>query len=69
MTTQPTQGSDHSPSDSKIMTRTGIRDVHVKRVPEAIWLRARQNALVSGLAFKDYLIRVLEQCEPFPPRQ
>ena len=51
----------------KPTTRPGIRDVHVKCVPEAIWLRARQNALTSGLAFKDYLIRVLENCEAFPP--
>src|SRR5689334_16480321 len=45
--------------------RPGIRDVHIKRVPESIWLRARQNALQSGLPFKDFVIRLLAQSEPF----
>lgn len=41
------------------------RDVHVKQVPEEIWLRARQNALASGLAFKDYVMRLLADSRPF----
>lgn len=35
-------------------------ELHVKRVPRAIWLRARQQALAQKLSFRDYVIRVLE---------
>jgi hypothetical protein len=45
------------------------RDVHIKRVPQAIWLRARQNALVSGLAFKEFVIRLLHDSQPYPPKE
>jgi hypothetical protein len=41
--------------------------IHVKGVPKAIWLRARENAIASELAFKHYLLKVFEQCQPFPP--
>jgi hypothetical protein len=40
------------------------RDVHVKGVPPEIWLRARQNALASGLPFKAYVTRLLAECQP-----
>jgi len=67
MVTMPETTESTISSRGKSVTRPGIRDVHVKCVPEAIWLRARQNALTSGMAFKDYLIRLLEECEPFTP--
>jgi hypothetical protein len=35
-------------------------ELHVKRVPRAIWLKARQQALAQKLSFRDYVIRVLE---------
>lgn len=35
-------------------------ELHVKRVPRSIWLRARQQALAQKLSFRDYVIRVLE---------
>jgi len=40
------------------------KEIHVKGVPVAVWLRARQNALQSGLPFKDFVIRLLESSEP-----
>lgn len=41
-------------------------DLHVKRIPKSIWLKARQNALLSSLSFRDYVIRVLDECQPVP---
>jgi len=41
-----------------------VRDLHVKRIPESAWLRARQNALQSGLSFKAYVTKVLEHSMP-----
>ena len=35
-------------------------ELHVKRVPRSIWLRARQQALAQKLSFRDYVIRVLQ---------
>lgn len=52
--------------DANPRGRTGARDLHVKAVPESIWIRARCNATRSGLSFKDYLIRILESSEPLP---
>jgi len=40
------------------------RSVHVKQVPVAIWCKARQNALASGLSFKDYVIQLLASSGP-----
>jgi hypothetical protein len=40
--------------------------VNVRRVPKAVWRRARQNALLSNLPFRTYVIRILERCEPLP---
>jgi len=38
--------------------------VEIRGVPYAIWQRARQNALLSGLAFKEYVICLLAKSEP-----
>ena len=35
-------------------------------IPLEVWRRARQNALLSDLSFREYCIRVLAECEPFP---
>lgn len=35
-------------------------ELHVKRVPRAIWLKSRQQALVQKMSFREYVIRVLE---------
>ena len=37
----------------------GTRDLHVKAIPESVWIRARCNATQSGLSFKEYVIRIL----------
>jgi hypothetical protein len=42
-------------------------ELHVKRVPRAIWLKARQQALAQKLSFRDYVIRVLEVAGLEPP--
>jgi hypothetical protein len=38
--------------------------VHVARVPLKAWQRAKGNAVASNMPFRDYVIRLLEQCEP-----
>jgi len=43
-------------------------ELHVRNVPQAVWLRARHAALASRLRFGQYVIRLLEQAEPFPPK-
>lgn len=51
------------------ITRPGsgaTRDLHVKGGPEAVWCRARCNATLSGMAFKAFIIKLLEECTPFP---
>ncbi len=44
--------------------RSGTRDLHVKAIPEPIWIRARCNATQSGLSFKEYVTRILESSQP-----
>ena len=53
--TAETPGRDHAEK---------TRDLHVKGVPEPIWMRARCNATNSGMTFKDYMIALLENSEP-----
>jgi hypothetical protein len=45
-------------------SRNGTRDLHVKAIPESVWVRARCNATRSGLSFKEYVIRLLGACQP-----
>jgi hypothetical protein len=66
------------PADSAHRTRTpeadGIAErqhlpthaLHVKRIPTPIWLKARQNALQSGMHFRDYIIQLLADSTPYP---
>ena len=44
--------------------RNGLRDLHIKGLPESVWIKARCNATRSGLSFKEYVIRILEGSEP-----
>jgi hypothetical protein len=44
--------------------RMGIRDLHVKAIPESVWIRARCKTTQSGLSFKEYLIRLLGASQP-----
>jgi hypothetical protein len=40
--------------------------LHIKNVPYEVWCRARHNANLSGLPYRDYVIRLLSECQPFP---
>jgi hypothetical protein len=54
--------------DYKQHGQTGpYRDVHIKKVPEPTWRRARQNALASGLSSKAYVTWLLDHSEPCEP--
>ena len=39
-------------------------ELHVRNVPRAVWLKARQAALASRLRFGQYIIRLLENADP-----
>lgn len=38
---------------------TETRSVHLRGVPEAIWRRARADAVLAGMSFKKYVINLL----------
>lgn len=40
--------------------------LHVKNLPYEVWCRARHNANLSGLPYRDYVIRLLAESLPFP---
>jgi hypothetical protein len=40
--------------------------LHIKNLPYEVWCRARNNANLSGLNYRDYVIRLLGECKPFP---
>ena len=40
--------------------------LHIKCLPYEIWCRARHNANLSRMTFRDYVIRVLTESQPFP---
>ena len=40
------------------------RAINIRGVPDAVWCRARMNALESRLPLKDYVIQLLSQSEP-----
>jgi hypothetical protein len=39
--------------------------LHVKKLPYQVWCRARHNANLSGLPYRDYVIRLLGESQPF----
>lgn len=41
-------------------------ELHVRNVPRAVWLKARNAALVSRLRFGQYVIKLLENAGPVP---
>lgn len=49
-----------------VSPRTTV-ELHVRRLPRDVWLRARQNALRSSLPFREFIIRILAGSEPLPP--
>lgn len=42
-------------------------ELHVRNVPRAVWLKARNAALASRLRFGRYVIKLLENAGPLPP--
>jgi hypothetical protein len=48
-----------------IGSENGTRDLHVKAIPESIWVRARCAATRSRMSFKAYIVRLLGACQPF----
>lgn len=57
--------SPHPAHPTPIALEAETRGVNIRGVPFAIWQRARQNALLSNMAFKAYIIRLLAQSQPF----
>lgn len=45
-------------------TRNGTRDLHVRAIPESIWIRARCAATRSRMSFKEYIVKLLGACQP-----
>lgn len=39
--------------------------LHIKELPYEVWCRARHNANLSGMYFRDYIVRLLAESEPF----
>lgn len=69
--TSPAAASSHPPAMA--VPASGIsghghqrssHSIHIKSVPTAVWQRARQNAIASGLAFRHYIISLLTSCQP-----
>ena len=40
--------------------------LHIKSLPYEIWCRARHNANLSGMPYRDFVIRLLAESQPFP---
>ncbi len=40
--------------------------LHIKDLPHEVWCRARHNANLSGMAYRDYIVRLLAESQPFP---
>lgn len=43
------------------------RDLFIRGVPAEVWDRVHVHAIHSRLRLKDYLIKVLDTAQPFPP--
>ena len=52
----------------KVPCTKSTRDLHVKGVPENVWRRARVNATLSGMTFKEFIIATLARCGLIPER-
>jgi hypothetical protein len=44
-------------------------ELHVRRVPRAVWQKARNNAMSSRTSFRDFIIRTLANSQPLPPEK
>jgi hypothetical protein len=52
--------------DPKRTDKEVTHAVHVARVPLRIWQHAKRNAVASNMPFREYVIRLLQNCEPIP---
>jgi hypothetical protein len=50
--------------DQKRTDKEETHAVHVARVPLRIWQHAKRNAVASNMPFREYVIRLLEECKP-----
>jgi hypothetical protein len=44
------------------------RPLYVRHVPESTWNRVHENALESRMRLSAYLVKLMEQSQPFPPQ-
>ena len=42
------------------------RPLYLRRVPEPVWILVHDNAIRSRMRLQDYLVKVLEGCQPIP---
>jgi hypothetical protein len=47
-------------------TEDHYRPLYLRRVPEPVWILIHDNAIRSRMRLQDYLVKILEQCRPFP---
>ena len=43
------------------------RPLYIRRVPESTWNRVHENAIRSRMRLSAYLVKLMEQSQPFPP--
>ena len=65
--TPTTPTTEHDLVQSRHQHDRTTRGVHIRRVPTNIWRRARTNALLSEVPFREYVIGLLAECEPRAP--
>jgi hypothetical protein len=53
-------------TDSALEQKTHA--LHIKNLPYEVWCLARHNANLSGMYFRDYVVRLLAESHPFPRR-
>ena len=42
------------------------RPLYLRRVPENVWILVHDNAIRSRMRLQDYIVAILEGCEPLP---
>ncbi len=51
-------------NEPSVPTKLKDRSLYVKNVPGTVWARARHNALISEVPFRDYIISLLASSMP-----
>ena len=44
------------------------RPLYIRHVPEPTWNRVHENALKSRMRLSAYLVKLMEESQPFPPQ-